>query len=126
MKVKNFCIYELIDRLFWIALALFPLISYLIYVHQTNLPSIHTFERWCSNFLGFEMNVNGTFYSAFIKIFENGFGFFDCFTNMKGLAVYITYLFHLEFIHVILDIMLFLPRWCHSFMRRYDYGKDKN
>lgn len=125
MKVKKFCIYELIDKLFWIALALFPLIGYLVSCHQSQ--NVVDFENYLASIVMVDIGDQNLFGNALSMIFGTDNGFFNMIADPGVFIVpYFSYLFVLEFLHVMLDVILFLPRWCHTFMRRYDYEKDKN
>ena len=121
MTPKKFSIYRLIDELFWLLVVLLPLIFYVIYsIHAVNpIP----FLDYISQNLSLNLNTESIIFSTINEIFTNGFGYFDLFTNMGFAIHFFVWFFFVEFMHVFLDIVLFIPRYCHELMYSFCYEK---
>ena len=117
MRQKSCSVREVLDALFWLFLAILPVIMYLFHICCNYAPM--TFSAYFLETLSVELSQDSVIYQAFYRIFTVGNGFFDIFENMGAVIDICVWLFFVEFLHVMFDVLVFLPRWCHSMMNAY-------
>lgn len=97
----------IIDRVFWAFVLCLPMFAYLILC-------IH-FETY--NFVDllnqFSMDSNNLVYTTLAAIFGTGgyLPYFDT-TTVNPLLLYMSYFVCVELVHIIVDILLFIPKVC--------------
>lgn len=114
MRTKTFCVFELLDKIFWLFIALLPVILYAISLHYA--PAYHSFNAFLQDGLGVVVNENSLLYNSFTELFINGGGFFDLFTSGGIFIEIIVWLFSVEFAHILFDALVFIPRWAGSIL----------
>lgn len=122
MKCRKFSIYRLIDELFWLLVGIMPWVLYFVYVQNVETPM--TFDVFMTSNLGIVLSSDSVIYSAFERLFVNGFGFFDIFESMGTALQFCVWFFFVQFLHVTFDIVAFLPKLFHEFMHGFCY-KDR-
>lgn len=102
----------IIDKLFWLAIALFPLLAYLIVcINTQNVGSLTTFM---TN-LGFGLSDTNLIYTTLNTIFGVGGGLLELTTN-TGILMYATYFITIMLLHFIIDMLLVIVRWGHHLL----------
>lgn len=107
MTKKN--VFALVDNLFWLLIALFPLFAYLISL--VNAESVVSFGTYLTN-LGFGISTDSLIYTTLYQIFGVGGGFLEL-VNDTGIMLYATYFVTIMLLHFIIDILLVVVRWGH-------------
>jgi hypothetical protein len=117
---KNRFGYKL-DKFFWFFLALLPLLSWLCYLFS--LPGTDfspsekpiTLAAWMAQYF-FGVSVTGNiFYSTLSQIF-GGSGLFPLMS--ENFLQLVTYFCTIEVVHVMFDILVFIPRLAHKWISK--------
>ena len=102
----------------WLLLALMPIIVYFCMASAQPSADMITFTDMMSTKLQFP-SANNVIYSTIWGVFGTG-GTLPILT--EGLAAYLTYYIIIELAHLIVDVLIFIPRlaqgWISSFTRR--------
>lgn len=94
-----------LDKILWFALLVAPLVAWLalfVNYHGTNIPDIFTYVTTFSPFTYID--------NLFGRIFESVFG------SSFGFVHYVSYMAGIEICHVLFDIIVFIPRFCHQIL----------
>ena len=102
---------HIFDKLFWGFIMLLPLLVYVIYILKTG--NIYSLENVFTDF-GFGIDTTSVIYQTFISIFGSS-GSIPAFLG-NGFILYITYIVLVELIHLIVDILLYIPRIAMKFL----------
>lgn len=108
MTKKN--LFALIDNLFWLLIALFPLFAYLITL--VNAESVVSFSSYLSS-LGFGISTDSLIYTTLYEIFGVGGGLLELVSD-TGIMLYATYFVTIMLLHFVIDILLVIVRWGHK------------
>lgn len=110
-----------LDKIFWFVLSLFPLFSWLIYLFSfsdyANFPL--TFYDWLEQTFGFMGQIqNSAIYSTLYQIFSitSVTSLFPALST--SLLAFFTYLITVEIVHVIYDVIIFIPRLAHKWISK--------
>lgn len=120
MRKRN--ISYLFDTLFWFLMwllpALFYLFNYLAFDINSAGVSIASFSQFIVD--NFGISTSSTLYSSLFTIFadDNYLGVIDT-TISNSLILYFVYIFFIELIHIFTDVILFIPRFAHNFIARF-------
>lgn len=110
----------ILDRLFWGFIALLPLLVYLVFIIKNG--TTYSLENVFNDF-GFGIDTSSVIYQTFIQIFGVASGSsatIPAFLS-NGVVLYISYMVLVELIHLIVDILLYIPRIA---MKWLDKGVD--
>ena len=128
MKSKKF--YRKCDVIFWFVFMGLPILVYLIRlvgISITHLNSYSDLSSWFSyinsnNSLLFTTTINDfdTLSIGFIKDLFTDLATELDITNIALFGAIFSYMASIVFYHLILDILLFVPKFFHSFLRRVD------
>lgn len=121
--------FHYITELGWLLLALMPIIVYFCMASAQPSADMITFVDMMSTKLQFT-SANNVIYSTIWGVFGTG-GTLPILT--EGLAAYLTYYIIIELAHLVVDVLIFIPRlaqgWISSFTRRkhenYGIYKEK-
>ena len=104
MRTKT--IETLIDRLFWALVLLLPIAAYCII-------NIHHSSDFITVLTQFNIDESNLLYTGLVQMFgSNGYiQWFDT-TNVNPLFLYLSYMMIIEMIHIVVDVLLFVPRIC--------------
>lgn len=116
MNTKKFCVYELLDKVFWILIMFMPIIIYAVYLHHAD--TYVAFSSFLGDGLGVVISTDSILYSTFIDLFVVGGGYFELFGSMGILLDILVWIFAVEFAHVLFDALVFIPRWCHQVLNK--------
>lgn len=111
---------SLFDKIMWYGIYLFPLICYafLCLSFQYNGDNaVVDFDIFMSNLTGFGQ-WGGNLYNVIFNLFTNVLDL----TDYSGIAEYVVYLVVITIIHVIFDIIVFIPRLFHNFLDTLEKG----
>ncbi len=106
------------DHIFWLIIALLPLVLYVLKVFPYRLPDVSAVLPDFREFLvGFGVSDSGIVYSAINDIFGNG-GIFPLFADNTVLILYMSYFISVEIVHLFVDFLVFIPRLSHKWMEK--------
>ena len=110
-----------LDKIFWFVISFFPLFSWLIYLFSfsgyTTAPI--AFFAWIDQNFGFLGQIsNSAIYSVFYQIFSitSVNSLFPALST--SLMAFFTYLVTVEIVHVIYDVIVFIPRLAHKWISK--------
>nr|DAF03878.1 MAG TPA: hypothetical protein [Inoviridae sp.] len=110
-----------LDKIFWFIISFFPLFSWLIYLFSFSgyNESPLTFFAWIEQNFGFLGQItNSVIYSTFYQIFSitSVNSLFPVLST--SLMAFFTYLITVEIVHVIYDVIVFIPRLAHKWISK--------
>ena len=110
-----------LDKIFWFVISFFPLFSWLIYLFSftSYTTSPLTFFAWLEQNFGFLGEVSGSaIYSTLYQIFSitSAASLFPVLST--SLLAFFTYLITVEIVHVIYDVIVFIPRLAHKWISK--------
>lgn len=110
-----------LDKIFWFIISFFPLFSWLIYLFSFSnyTASPLTFYAWLDQNFGFMGQVSSSvIYSTLYQIFSitSVSSLFPALST--SLMAFLTYLITVEIIHVIYDVIVFIPRLAHKWISK--------
>lgn len=110
-----------LDKIFWFIISFFPLFSWLLYLFSfssyTGNPV--TFYAWLDQHFGFMGNVGkSAIYSTLYQIFSitSVDSLFPALST--SLLAFFTYLVTVEIVHVVYDVIVFIPRLAHKWISK--------
>jgi hypothetical protein len=110
-----------LDKIFWFIISFFPLFSWLIYLFSFSsyTASPLTFYAWLEQNFAFMGQISQSIiYSTFYQIFSitSVASLFP--TLSTSLMAFFTYLITVEIIHVVYDVIVFIPRLAHKWISK--------
>lgn len=107
-----------VDKIFWFFISFAPLIFYALYLLSHFKQSEYfSFYVFLSDYLGLSFSSNSVFSSLFSTIFGAS-GIFPVFSAQSGWLVFFSYLATIEVVHVLFDVMIFIPRLAHKWISK--------
>lgn len=116
---KNRFCYKL-DKIFWWIITLFPIFAYLLFLITASLNegvSGTTFAIFMNERLGIFYSMNSTVSEPFYRIFGPN-GIIPMFSENSGLCQLFSYFVSVEIVHVLFDILVFIPRLAHKWISK--------
>lgn len=116
---KNRFAYKL-DKLFWWIITLFPIFAYLLFLITASLNQVTseiTFAIFLNERLGIFQSMNSTVSIPFYQIFGPN-GIIPMFSKNSGLIQLFAYFVSVEIVHVLFDILVFIPRLAHKWISK--------
>lgn len=132
-RTINYCF----DKILWGIIMLLPIILYLAFIIfylngqrsfeseisglMGSLPSFSFFDvmstlfGWFSNYTFQDSVIYNVFYTIFTEYFS--FAFDDSFDGF--ILWYAVYIMMVEFLHILVDVILLLPRICRKFLDKF-------
>ena len=110
-----------LDKIFWFVISFFPLFSWLIYLFSFSsyTASPLTFYAWLDQNFAFMGHVSGSLiYSTFYQLFSitSVESLFPALST--SLLAFFTYLVTVEIVHVLFDVIVFIPRLAHKWISK--------
>lgn len=110
-----------LDKIFWFIISFFPLFSWLIYLFSFSsyAQSPLTFYAWLEQNFAFMGQVSqSVIYSTIYQIFSitSVTSLFPILST--SLMAFFTYLITVEIVHVIYDVIVFIPRLAHKWISK--------
>ena len=110
-----------LDKIFWFVIAFFPLFSWLIYLFSFSsyTASPLTFFAWIDQNFGFMGQVHKSpIYSTLYQIFSitSVDSLFPVLST--SLLAFFTYLVTVEIVHVVYDVIVFIPRLARKWISK--------
>lgn len=110
-----------LDKIFWFVVSFFPLFSWLIYLlsFSSYTASPLTFFAWLDQNFGFMGQVQkSVIYSTLYQIFSitSVDSLFPVLST--SLIAFFTYLVTVEIVHVVYDVIVFIPRLAHKWISK--------
>lgn len=110
------------DTLFWFLMWLMPAIFYLFNYLAYDISATGLTIMSFSDFIvqNFGISATSTLYDSLHTIFSdnNYLGVIDS-TVSNSLILYFVYIFFIELIHIFTDVILFVPRFAHNFIAKF-------
>lgn len=117
-KISNTRFACKVDKIFWFFISFAPLIFYALYlVSFSDKTQSLSFYVFLSNYLGLFFSSNSVFSSLFSTIFGPS-GIFPVFSAQSGWLVFFSHLATVEVVHVLFDVMVFIPRLAHKWISK--------
>ena len=110
MTKKN--VFHLVDVIFWLLIAVFPIAAYLIV--YAGKGEVVTFTNFLTS-LGFGLNTSSPIYITLNAIFGVGGGMLELVTD-TAVLLYATYFITIMLLHFIIDCLLIIVRWGHKLL----------
>lgn len=116
--MKKVHILDVIDNLLWIFLAILPVICYLVYSSNDVVSStaLLSFSDYVSEKLGFFVPWSNVITETFTGVFGQN-GVFPILSD--NVVMFLTYFCVIELAHLVVDVLLFLPRLFHGWMDHF-------
>lgn len=110
-----------LDKFFWFVISFFPLFSWLIYLFSASsyTTSPLTFYAWLDQYFGFMGQIQkSAIYSTLYQIFSitSVNSLFPALST--ALMAFFTYLVTIEIVHVVYDVIIFIPRLAHKWISK--------
>ena len=110
-----------LDKIFWFVISFFPLFSWLIYLFSFSsyTASPLTFFAWLDQNFGFMGQIqNSVIYSTLYQIFSitSVDSLFPVLST--SLMAFFTYLATVEIVHIVYDVIVFIPRLAHKWISK--------
>ena len=102
---------RIIDTLFWLSIALFPLVVYCL---QCINNGVIPMQQFFTN-LGFGISTNNLIYTTLQQIFGVGGGMLELVSD-TGILIYATYFITIMLLHFVIDMLLVIVRWGHHLL----------
>ena len=110
----------LIDKLFWTLVLITPLLFYTFYMlsyrFTDDTMQVVGFADYIINTFG--INTSGDVYVAFLDIFSSADFLGVLNSGNNSLVLYMVYMFIVELIHVVYDVLVFIPRFAHKVVEK--------
>lgn len=109
-----------LDKVFWLLILLFPIVSWCLYLFSFNgygdaTSSLVSFWTWLNNQILGSGVSNNVIYVTLNNIFGPS-GIFPSFG--PALLLFMTYAINVEIIHVCIDVVIFIPRLAHKWISK--------
>lgn len=110
----------LIDKIFWTLVLIVPLVFYAVYMlsyrFTDDTMQVMGFADYIINTFG--INTSGDVYVAFLDIFSNADFLGVLNSGDNSIVLYMVYIFIIELIHVVYDVLVFIPRFAHKVVEK--------
>lgn len=116
------------DVLMWTTIYMLPIFIFLIMNYAPNLASqtgeygfnAYPLADIVRDFFGLGTNL---FSDTLVSLF-GGDGILPLFNYDDGVFVYLAYLLSVNILHIFVDIILALPRFCHKFLDKFTQDEE--
>lgn len=106
------------DRLFWLVVALLPILIYIgtfiSYRLTTVTDTLPTFAEFMANF---GVSQTSIVYTSIADLFGAN-GILPLFANNNAILLYMAYFVSIEIVHLAVDFLVFIPRLAHKWMEK--------
>lgn len=114
---------NLADHVFWLLVALLPLVLYVVQFFAYELTTVTTFTPFDSFMSTFGVSTDSVIYTSLVGLFGVG-GTLPLFTGSTSAPImFLSYFVAVEIIHLAVDFLLFIPRLCHKYMEKFTQGE---
>lgn len=108
---------NLADRLFWLIVALLPLLLYAVQFFAYELNALTTFPTFYEYMQNFGILGDSVVASAMSDIFGSD-GILPLFTANSAPLLFLSWFVGVEIVHLAVDFLVFIPRLCHKWMEK--------
>lgn len=112
---KNRFSYKL-DKLFWFLVVSAPLIGWLFSCFRNS--SILNFSSFMQNYFSVIVDGNNPIASVFYRLFGDKSTIFPLVGADQGILRFLIYASTMEVLHVLFDIIVFIPRLAHKYISK--------
>lgn len=103
------------DKLFWLVVALLPLVLYALQFFAYELNAITDFQSFYDYMTNFGIIGDSVVVSALTDIFGVG-GVLPMFSANSAPLLFLAWFVQVEIVHLAVDFLVFIPRLSHKFM----------
>lgn len=113
---------NLADHVFWLLVALLPLVLYVVQFFAYELTTVTTFTPFDSFMQTFGVSTSSVVYTSLVDLFGVD-GILPLFSGSNSAPIlFLSYFVAVEVIHLAVDFLLFIPRLCHKYMEKFTQG----
>lgn len=109
---------------FWYVLYFLPVIAYLLFlfIHPGSISTVSPipFEQFISD-IGFTVLTDNIVITSLKQIF--GVGGIIPFIESNSIYIILSWYVGVFFMHLFIDVLLFIPKWAHCQMQKYEKGE---
>ncbi len=110
------------DHVFWLLVALLPLVLYVVQFFAYELTSVTTFASFDSFMTTFGVSPDSVVYTSLVGLF-GAEGTLPLFSGTTSAPIlFLSYFVSVEIIHLAVDFLLFIPRLSHKYMEKFTQG----
>ena len=113
MRKRN--VAYIVDKLFWVTIAVLPIAILLLSWFRLGTTEI----TLASVLADFGVSSNNVIYTTLDGLLGGSGAIFEMFTS-SGILLYFTYFVGIELLHLLVDFLLFLPRWAQKLIHKGD------
>lgn len=103
------------DKLFWLIVALLPLLLYAMQFLAYELNVVTDFQSFYDYMSNFGILGGSVVVTALTDIFGEG-GILPMFSANSAPLLFLGWFVQVEIVHLAVDFLVFIPRLCHKFM----------
>lgn len=113
---------NLADHVFWLLVALLPLVLYVVQFFAYDLTTVISFAPFDSFMTTFGVSTDSVVYTSLVGLF-GAEGTLPLFSGTTSAPIlFLSYFVAVEIIHLAVDFLLFIPRLCHKYMEKFTQG----
>ena len=113
---------NLADHVFWLLVALLPLVLYVVQFFAYELTTVTTFTPFDTFMTTFGVSTSSVIYTSLVGLF-GAEGTLPLFNGINSAPIlFLSYFVAVEIIHLAVDFLLFIPRLCHKYMEKFTQG----
>ena len=113
---------NLADHVFWLLVALLPLVLYVVQFFAYELTTVTTFTPFDTFMTTFGVSTSSVVYTSLADLFGAN-GTLPLFSGSSSAPIlFLSYFVAVEIIHLAVDFLLFIPRLCHKYMEKFTQG----
>lgn len=122
MRKRN--VVFLADKIFWLLIALLPLLIYVVQILVYRLPSVSAeLPTFLSFMQSFGLSSDSICYTVLSDLF-GAEGILPLFNDgNNAVLLFLAYFCSVEIIHLAVDFIVFIPRLSHKFIEKFTQGE---
>lgn len=114
---------NLADHVFWLLVALLPLVLYVVQFFAYELTNVTTFTPFDSFMSSLGVSSTSVIFTSLNDLF-GAEGTLPLFSGTSSAPIlFLSYFVAVEIIHLAVDFLLFIPRLCHKYMEKFTQGE---
>lgn len=111
-------ILNLADTVFWLVVALLPILLYAVSFLPFELTSFYSFDSFESFMASMGINSSGVVFDSLSAIFGTG-GILPLFADSSVVVVYLSYFVCVQIVRLAVEFLLFIPKLCRKWMDNF-------
>ncbi len=114
---------NLADHVFWLLVALLPLVLYVVQFFAYELTTLTSFTPFDTFMSTFGVSSTSVIFTSLNELF-GAEGTLPLFSGTSSAPIlFLSYFVAVEIIHLAVDFLLFIPRLCHKYMEKFTQGE---